>query len=220
MAETIELKVSKRDVLGKKVRFLRNEGIVPMNLFGHNVDSLALQADASLVQKTVAQAGRTRLINLTVGSSKKARKVLVREVQRDAVKGHLIHVDLYEVKMTEKIRVDVPVILTGESPAMRMKENMLSQELARLSIECFPDKMPNQIEVDISTIKEADDAIRVKDILLKDYEIMNDSDLVIVKVSGRPAEEMEPEAEVETSEAEGSEPESKAETKTEDKKEK
>ncbi len=69
MAEKIELKVDKREVLGKKVRFLRNKGVVPVHLFGHNVESLALQGDAVTLHKVISHAGKTRLIDLKVGKS-------------------------------------------------------------------------------------------------------------------------------------------------------
>jgi large subunit ribosomal protein L25 len=162
MAEKIELNVDERMVTGKKVRFLRNQGIVPVHLFGHNVDSLALQSDATQLQKVLSHAGKTRLIDLKVGKSRKARSVMVREVQRDPIKGGLIHVDLYEVNMAEKIRVEVPIVLIGESPALKLRENMLYQDLSSLTIECLPDKMPDRIQVDISVITDAEQSIRVR----------------------------------------------------------
>ncbi len=117
---------------------------------------------------------------------------MVREVQKDPIKGNLIHVDFYEVNMAEKIKVEVPIVLIGESPALKIRENMLNQNLNSLTIECLPDKMPDQIQVDISIIKEVDQAVHVKDIVLpKDVAIMNDPDLVIAKVSLRPIEVVE-----------------------------
>ena len=118
MAEKIELKVDRREVLGKKVRFLRNKGVVPVHLFGHNVDSQSLQGDAVTLNKIISHAGHTRLINLKVGKSQKNHSVMVREVQKDPVKGKLIHVDFYEVNMAEKIKVEVPIVLIGESPCL------------------------------------------------------------------------------------------------------
>jgi large subunit ribosomal protein L25 len=125
--------------------------------------------------------------------------------------------------MAEKIRVEVPIVLTGESPALKIRENMLNQNLNSLTIECLPDKMPDRIQVDISIIKEVDQAVHVKDVVLTDIAIMNDPDLVIAKVSLRPVEvveEVKPAAEVV---AEGAVPaaagvaegEAKGETKTE-----
>jgi large subunit ribosomal protein L25 len=191
MAEKIELKVEKRDVLGKKVKFLRNKGVVPAHLFGHNVDSLALQGEAAILNKVISQAGKTRLIDLKVGKSQKGHNVMVREVQKDAIRGDLIHVDFYEVNMAEKIKVEVPVMIIGESPALKIRENMLYQTLNSLHIECLPDKMPDRIPVDISIIKEVEQAVHVKDISIPDVTILNEPELVIAKVSLRPVEVVE-----------------------------
>ncbi len=191
MADRIELKVEKRDVTGKKVKFLRNKGVVPVHLFGHNVESQSLQGEAPVLQKVISQAGRTRLIDLKVGKAQKNHAVMVREIQKDPIKGTLLHVDLYEVNMSEKIRVEVPILLIGESPALKLRENMLYQDIDNLTVECLPDKMPDRIRVDISVIKEADEAVRVKDVVIPDVHILNDPDLVIAKVSLRPIEVVE-----------------------------
>jgi large subunit ribosomal protein L25 len=219
MADKIELKVENRKVTGKKVKFLRNKGVVPVHLFGHNLDSLTLQGDAANLNKVISQAGRTRLIDLKVGRSDKAHNVMVKEIQKDPIRGSLIHVDFYEVNMAEKIKVEVPIVIIGESPALKLRENMLYQDLSTLHIECLPDKMPDRIQVDISVIKEAEDAVRVKDIKIPDVAILNDPDLVIVKVSVRPVEvveEVKPAAvAVEGAAVEGAAPEAAAEAKGE-----
>jgi large subunit ribosomal protein L25 len=219
MAEKIELKVENRETTGKRVKFLRNKGVVPVHLFGHNLDSLTLQGDAATLHKVISQAGRTRLINLKVGKSDKTHNVMVREIQKDPIRGSLIHVDFYEVNMAEKIRVEVPIVIIGESPALKLRENMLYQDLSTLHIECLPGKMPDRIQVDISVIKEAEDAVRVKDIQIPDVVIMNDPDLVIAKVSVRPVEvieEVKPAAvAAEGAAAEGAAPEGAAEAKGE-----
>jgi large subunit ribosomal protein L25 len=206
MVEKIELNVANRDVLGKKVRFLRNKGMVPVHLFGHNLDSQALQGEAVTLKKVLSQAGKTRLINLKIGPSPDGHNVMVREVQRDPIRGGLIHVDFYEVNMAEKIRVEVPVAITGESPALKIRENMLYQILNSLTIECLPDKMPDRIMVDISIIQEVEQAVHVKDIQIPEVTVMNDPDLIIAKVSLRPVEvveEVKPVAVVEGAEAAG-----------------
>lgn len=189
--EQIELTAAKRKILGKKVKFLRKEGTIPIHLFGHNVESMALQTDLPQLKQVLAHAGRTRLVSLKLARSQKPRNVLVREVQKNPITGELLHVDLYEVSMTQKIRVDVPIVLLGEAPALKVKENMLMQDLRSLSVECLPDKMPDKVEVDLSGLTELDQAIRVKDIALKDVAIMNEPELVVVKISLRPIEKVE-----------------------------
>ena len=128
--------------MGKKVRFLRRQGTTPTHLFGHGIESLSLQCDTPKLQRIIARAGMTRLIALEVEGDKQPRSVFIREIQRDAYTGELLHVDFYQVKKTEKIKVDVPIILVGEAPAMKEKGRTLTHSLTSLSIECLPDKIP------------------------------------------------------------------------------
>ena len=162
--EQIELAAKTREVLGKKVQSLRRQGITPMHLYGHGVDSLTLECDSAQLKCVLAQAGSTSIINLKLDGAKRPRKVLVREVQRSPIKGELLHVDFYQVRMEEKVRLEVPIVLVNEAPALRQKGNVLSHELTTLNIECLPDDIPNKIEVDLSSLIEADQAIHIKDI--------------------------------------------------------
>jgi large subunit ribosomal protein L25 len=190
--DKIELKVANREILGKKVKHLRRQGITPVHVFGHGIDSLALQCDTRELERVLGQAGQTRLINLKLAKEKKPRTVVVREFDRDWRKGQLVHVDFYQVKMEEKIRLEVPVVLLGEAPALKSKTNMLDHELGTFTVECLPAKIPGSIEVDISSLTELDQAIRVRDITLdKDITVLNNPDLVVAKVSLRPVEKVE-----------------------------
>lgn len=189
MAENIEVSVDHRKTTGKKVRFLRRKGIVPLHLYGKNLDSLTLQGNAVDLNKVISEAGTTRLVSLKIGDSQNPRNVMVREVQKDPIRGDLLHIDFYEVNMAEEIKVEVPVTVVGESPALRNRDNMLYQTMDSLEIQCLPDKVPDQIEVDISSIQEVDQAIHVKDINIPGITILNDPELPIVKVGLRPAEE-------------------------------
>ncbi|MGB5924776.1 MAG: 50S ribosomal protein L25 [Dehalococcoidia bacterium] len=201
--DKIELKVANREILGKKVKHLRRQGITPVHVFGHGIESLALQCDARELERVLNQAGQTRLINLKLGKEKKPRTVVVREFDRDWRKGGLVHVDFYQVKMEEKIRLEVPVVLLGEAPALKSKTNMLDHELGTFTVECLPAKIPDSIEVDISSLTELDQAVRVKDITLdKDITVLNNPDLVVAKISFRPVEKVEEKVVEEVLEAE------------------
>jgi large subunit ribosomal protein L25 len=190
--DKIELKITNREILGKKVKHLRRQGITPVHLFGHGIESLALQCDTNQLERVLAQAGQTGLISLKIDREKKLRAVVVREFDRDWRRGQLLHVDFYQVKMGEKIKLEVPVVLVGEAPALKSKANMLEHELGTLTVECFPAKIPTSIEVDISSFTEPGQAIRVKDIALgEDITILNDPELVVVKISFRPVEKVE-----------------------------
>ena len=182
--EELKLNAAKRDVFGKRNRFLRRQGITPAHVFGHSLASQALQCDTVELKKVVAHAGETRLISLKIEGEKQPKSVFVREIQRDAFGKQLLHVDFYQVRMEEKMEVDVPIVLVGEAPAMKGKGRMLSHGITELSIECLPAKVPPQIEVDISILKELEQAIQVKDIILDpDIIVHADPEQLIVKVS-------------------------------------
>lgn len=185
--DQIELQATNREILGRKVRFLRRQGIIPVHLFGHNVESLALQCEAVQLQRVLAQAGKTRLINLKLDKAKRPRNVVVREIHRDPLNGELLHVDFYQVRMAEKIKVEIPIVLIGEAPALKSKDNTLFQELSNLTIECLPDQIPASVEVDLSSLTEAEQSIRVKDVILdKEITVLSDPELVVAKISARP----------------------------------
>jgi large subunit ribosomal protein L25 len=226
MADT-GLKLSKRNVLGKKTRFLRREGQTPAHLFGHGVESLALQCDTNELQHVIARKGTTRLINIKVGSEKEARSVFIREIQRDALTGLLVHVDLYQVNKLEKIKVALPIIFVGTAPALKQKNNIIEHIVNELNVESLPDDLPPQIEVNLSVLAEVNQAISVRDIKLKPgVTIVAPPDQLIVKIS-QVAEEKEEvvvvaaEAAAAPTEAEGkTEEAAAAETKPEVKAEK
>ena len=211
--EDLRLKATRRVVLGKKARFLRRQGITPTHLYGHNVKSSALQCDTSALQSLLAHAGRTRLVNLEV-DGERAKSVFVREIQRDAITRELRHVDFYQVKRTEKIAVDVPIVLVGEAPALKFKGRMLVHGINSLSVECLPANVPPQIDIDITRLEEVDQTINVKDIIL-DPEITVHADLeqLVVKISEVMVKEVEEVPAVEEEEAVAEE---EAETKAEE----
>ena len=180
----LNIKTSTRDVLGKKTRFMRREGTTPTHLFGHGIDSLPLQCDTVELRRIIARAGMTRLIALEVEGDKEPRSVFIREIQREPCSGELLHVDFYQVKSTEKIRVDVPIILIGEAPAMKEKGRTLTHSLTSLIVESLPDKLPPQITVDLSPLEEVEQAIFVRDIVLgPGVTVITDPDQMVARVS-------------------------------------
>jgi large subunit ribosomal protein L25 len=196
--DKIELKVTNREILGKKVKHLRRQGITPVHLFGHGIESLALQCDTGELERVLGQAGQTRLISLKLTKEKKPRTAVIREFDRDWRRGQLLHVDFYQVKMEEKIKLEVPIVLIGEAPALKSKANMLEHELGTLTVECLPAKIPTSLEVDVSSLMEPEQAIRVKDVTLdKDITVLNNPELVVVKISLRPVEKVEEKVEEE-----------------------
>jgi large subunit ribosomal protein L25 len=177
------LKATTREVLGKQTRFLRRQGVIPAHLFGHNLESLALQCNTAELQPVLARSGTTTLINLTVNKEKKPRKVLVREIQRDTFGKVILHVDFYQVNEAEKLRASVPIVFKGESPALKAKGRFLMRPLTVLELECLPDKLPHEIVVDLSELKTEDQVIHVRDVILADgITLLSNPDQLIVKV--------------------------------------
>ena len=200
----LALPVSKRNILGKKTRFLRHQGITPAHLFGHGLESIPLQCDTARLQRIIAQAGTTRLIALEIEGDKQPRSVFIREIQRNAYTGALLHVDLYQVRKMERVKADIPIVFVGEAPALKEKGRSLIHGITTLSVECLPDKLPPQIEVDLSHLEEAEQAIHVREIALSpDITVITDSDQIVVKVSEAYVEKVEEVAEEVAAEAAG-----------------
>ena len=189
--EGLTLQVTKRDSFGKKTRFLRRQGITPVHLFGHNLESLSLQCDTAELKHIIAQTGTTRLLSLNIDADKQPRSVFIREIQKDTISGQLLHIDFYQVRKDEKIKADIPIVLVGEAPALKEKGRTLTHGVTSLSIECLPDKLPPQIEVDLSPLEEKEQAIYVRDITLSpDITLFTDPDQMLVKVSEVRVEEV------------------------------
>lgn len=189
----LALKVNKRLVLGKEVRFLRRKGITPLHLFGHGVESLALQSDTANVEKSLRLAGETRLISLTVDNERRPRPVLVKGVERDAVSGKLLHVDLYQVAMGEKVTVDVPIVLVGDARALLIKGSTVMQQLDSVTVECLPDRIPESVKLDVTALAEPGQTMRIKDIAVDaDVTVVNDAAQIVAVVVARPEEQARP----------------------------
>ena len=192
--DQVELEVSKREIMGKKVRFLRRQGITPVHLFGRDIESLALQCDTDRLQRVLAQSGHAALVALKLGNERRQRSVVVREIQRGSRRGELLHVDFYQVRMAEKIKVEVPVVLVGEAPASKPRGSTLLQELNTLTVECLPSEIPASVELDLGALTDPEQVIRVKDIELgEEIAVLNDPELVVVRIISRAEEKIEEE---------------------------
>lgn len=213
--EREELKTSRREINGKKVRFLRREGLTPANLYGPGIESVPLQADTAVVKHLLHKVGRNALISLRIDGDKKSRMVMVRDIQRDPLNGSLLHVDFFQVEMTHKVRADVALVFVGEAPAAKSRRAMLIESLSQLHVEALPADLPSHIEVDLSVLVEIDQAIHVRDISAGDgVEVLTEPDQVIARVMESKAEvveEVAEEAEAVEEEEEKAAPEGAAE---------
>lgn len=199
MVKREELKVKSRDSLGKKVRFLRRQGLTPANLYGPKTESIPLQVETSLLERLIATVGRNALITLKVDGAKEPRLVMIRDIQRDPLTGALLHVGFFQIEVTHKVRAEIPLIFLGEAPAAKSPRAMLIQNLTSLQVEGLPTDLPRSIEVDLSLLEEMNQAIHVREIPMDDrLEVLTDPDEVVVHVveTRAPVEEEEVKEEV------------------------
>ena len=191
--DQLQLAATKREVLGKGLGLLRRQGITPVHVYGKGLDSVALQCETRELLRVLATAQRTRLVNLKVKGERRPRAVVAREIQRNVLGGNLLHVDFYQVRMEEEMRVDVPVVLIGEAPVLSSREYALYQELDTITVQCLPASIPTSIEVDTAVLTEPDQVLRVKDMVVdEDITVVNDPEVVLARVAaGAAAKEEE-----------------------------
>jgi large subunit ribosomal protein L25 len=205
--EKLELEVSKRDVTGKNVRFLRREGKTPAKIYGPGIDSMPVQVETKTLEQILGKAGETDLITLKLHGSKSHPKVLIREVQRKPITDELLHIDFYQADLTQSSKVDVTLVFIGEAPVAKRKNVSIITMLDTLHIEALPDHLPHDIEVDISVLEEVDQAIHVKDIKLNPELILHGDpeQMVIRAVEAKARAEEAPAEEAEGAAAAGEE---------------
>jgi len=201
MMEEVLLQVSKRDVVGKQVKTLRREGILPAIVYGRGISSIPISLNALKANQKLSAITSSSLVVLEIDGEKYT--TLVREKQRDPVTGDVLHIDFYEVSMTEKLRTNVMLEFQGDSPAVKELMGVLVIVLESLEIECLPQDLPSRIVADLSTLEEIGDSLYVRDIILPpNIELISDIDGLVVVISAPAVEEIEEVEEVEITEEE------------------
>jgi len=157
----MEIFAKKREILGKKVRILRKEKILPAVVFGKGKQSTALTLSLADTAKVLKTAGESVLLDLAVEGETALRKVLISEVQRNFVTGKASHISFHEVSLKEKITARIPIEFVGESPVVKSGEGILITLIDEIEVECLPTDLPSHFEVDISKLAEVGDFIPV-----------------------------------------------------------
>jgi large subunit ribosomal protein L25 len=195
----VQLKASVRDLLGKRSRRLYGQGKLAAVVYGHNAKPTPLVLDRLEFQKVFVKSGRTHLVDLVVDGDK-AEKVLVREIQTHPRRLGPIHVDFYQVNLEEKITVEVPVHLVGESAAVKRGDADILQPIHSLRVECLPSDIPEAFEVDLTPLEEIESEIRISDLKMpKGVTVLIDPEELVVKIIKK--REMKVEEEVPAAEA-------------------
>lgn len=211
----LKLTTEKRKITGWKVKALRRDGILPTNVYGRKIKSLATQLEMKAFLSVYQKAGETGIVELKIKGESKVRPVLIHNVQLDPVTDQPLHADFYQVDLKKKVTTEVPVELVGESPAVKEKLGILIQLLTEIEVEALPTELPSRLELDISGLKAVNDAVVVADLKVsKEVKVLTPEKEILAKVeplakeeevAPPPTEEVPTEEEAEEEVAEGEE---------------
>lgn len=206
MAESYTLEAQPRTLIGKKVGQLRRAGIVPVVVYGAKVQPMHLQINERVLTNTLYKAGGTHIINIDIEG--KTQQVIARDVQRDVMRGNILHVDFLAIDATTLISAEIPVHFSGESPAVETGQGILMSGISSVTIEALPSDLIDRIEVDLSLLKNVNDTMYVRDLKLGDkIAVLTDEDAMIVRVITTAAQEAAAAAEEELASTTTAEPE-------------
>lgn len=191
MSEMV-LKAKQRTVIGKQVRALRREGLLPAVLYGTGIEPISLELELFEASKVLSKMGSSTLVSLKVG--RQTHQVLVREIQRDVIRRDIKHVDFLKVAMDVVIRASVPVELVGEALAVSELGGVLVSGLAVVEVEALPSDLPDRMVVDLELLVEIEDTITVSDLSFGEgVEVLTSMDEVLARVIYQVEEEIEEE---------------------------
>jgi large subunit ribosomal protein L25 len=192
-----------REVTGKAVHRLRKQGLLPAVVYGHGEASSNVTIDAHEFDVLRRHSGPNTLVDLSV-DGKKARPVLINQVQIHPVHRRPLHADLFLVRMTEELTVDVPLVATGESHAVVQLNGTLLHPTETVKVRALPDHLPQSIEYSVESLVDFDTALHVSDLVVPaDVTLLTDADEIIAKVQAPRIEVEEAPVEVEGEELEG-----------------
>ena len=189
----LEITAEPRSATGKRNRQLRRTGRLPAVVYGKDTESLAIQVEAKAFDILYRAAGRTSLVKLQLdGQSKSA---IIREVQRHPLSRHPLHVDFLVVDLAQEMEVDVPLVFTGEPPAVELTGGTLMTPIGHLRVRALPAEMPHEITVDVTSLVDLEASLHVRDLIIpENVHVQTDGDELIARVLP-PRIEEEPEVE-------------------------
>ncbi len=205
----LELTLDAREAQGKANKRLRREGFVPGVVYGKGEDSTNVQVEAKTFETLYRAAGKTSVVKFRLPGASRATSGFIKSVQRHPLSGRALHVDYFLVNLNVEMEVDVPLVFTGEAPAVEATGGTLLHNVSTIHVKALPADIPHEIPVDVSVLKTLDVAIHVRDLSLNRdlVTVMTDGEtLVATVVPPRVEEEPEPVvAEGEEAEGEGAE---------------
>ena len=185
--DKVVLKAVKRDVVGKQVKAMRRDGQLPAVIYGRHLEPIAISLEAHAANLAMSKLSSSSLV--TIDLEGKEYPALVRERQRNFIKGNLTHIDFLAVDLTEKIRATVRLEFVGVSGAVKDYNAVLVKNIEKLEVECLPTDLPERIAVDIAALAQVGNSIRVRDLAISDaIRILNDEDETIAVASAATTE--------------------------------
>lgn len=180
--DILTLKAEKRNQLGRKVKGLRKEGVVPANVFGKKIKSESIQIKLVDFNKIFKETGETNLLELHINGDKKP--VLVHNIQKNPVTEEVLHVDFLQVNLKEKVTAEIPIELIGESPAEKQALGTLVQHMDEVEVEALPTDLPEKFEIDVSFVTQVDQVVCLGDIKVDKgkVEIKEDLEKIVLKI--------------------------------------
>ncbi|PJE59657.1 MAG: 50S ribosomal protein L25 [Candidatus Portnoybacteria bacterium CG10_big_fil_rev_8_21_14_0_10_44_7] len=178
-----ELTVKKREAVGKKVKAIRRQEMVPGVLYGQKQKNEPVAVDKSAFEKAFLAAGETGVINLKIEGADKTVPVMIYALDRDPLTDKITHVDFYRVDLSQAVVAEVPLVFIGQSEAVKNEGGILVTSLKSLEMKSLPGNMPKRIEVDIAGLKTFDDVIYISDLTVpKGVEILNEPETAVASV--------------------------------------
>ncbi len=187
--EKIIIKADHRKVTGKQVGVLRRKGLLPGVLYGRHLEPTPIVMDLREAARILSTQSSSSLVTINLNGVEHA--TLVREIQRDFIRGTYLHIDFQAVSLTEKIRTSVAIELQGISPAVKDLNGIIVAGLDELEVECFPQYLPEKIVVDISSLAKISDGIYVRDVTAPENVTLLDHPegmIAIVTLAGKEEE--------------------------------
>jgi len=182
------LSAQKRQIVGRKVKSLRKEGILPVSLYGKDIASMSLQTDLKKFKEIERKVGESGLVYLKVDSQE--FPTLIANLQSDPVSGQPLHADFHKVNLKESVTARVPIEIVGIPPAVTENQGILIQPLSEVEVVALPTDLPEKITVDVATLSQVDQAIFVKDLQINPkVKIIDAADEIVVKIAPLAKEE-------------------------------
>lgn len=181
---TNELKLKKRTELGKKCKNLKSKGITTAVIYNHKTESIPLQVESNTLLKHLANLSLTTIFDLDIDGKKV--KALVKEVQRHPITDQITHISFQEIEPTRRMRFNVPIEITGVSPAVKNNLGTLIVVKDSVEVKCTLNDLPHNITVDISGLENVGNTIQIKGIgLPKGLELVRkeDEELTAITIS-------------------------------------